>query len=255
MRSKNYSTGTPFCDSFSTKILSRSSVRENALAASFCPDKLSDSRQVLYNAIDEWRTRYRELFPRALPHPPTDFPENVKLELPSSFNSDHTQQIGLHTIAQVEFGIRLGQAYDAIDDIRTAIHIYNASSRERRTQVFGQRLGTRACTVLLSLKQDIRDSAKQYQSVYSCLVALGLPEDSELKPISEKELWGKDMTSTTKIGDSKQKEPWYWVIGKPKNISNSTWGLERKYFLFNAYFYYLFLSSGTCPLVPYTSRP
>lgn len=166
-----------------------------------------------------------------MPHVSTEFPENETLELPSSYGIEQAQQYGLHALAQFESQLRLGRAYDAIDDLRTAIHLYNMGHHEKRNEVFGQRPNTRASAALRSLRQDIHDCARRYNSSYSALVALGLPKNSELKPISEKELWGKDMTLTGRLGDSKRKEPWYWVIGKPKDISDSAWGQERAYTL------------------------
>lgn len=190
---------------------------------------MSNNRRDLHKTIDQWRSRYRKLFPRVLPHVSTEFPENETLELPSSYGIEQAQQYGLHALAQFESQLRLGRAYDAIDDLRTAIHLYNMGHHEKRNEVFGQRPNTRASAALRSLRQDIHDCARRYNSSYSALVALGLPKNSELKPISEKELWGKDMTLTGRLGDSKRKEPWYWVIGKPKDISDSAWGQERAY--------------------------
>lgn len=224
-----------------SQVLSRSLVRQQASTEDFCLDTLNDSRRDLRRAINQWRIRYRERFPQVFPHTPTDFPEDETLELPSSYNTNHNQQFGLDTLAQLEYEIRLGHAYDTIDDLRTAIHVHNASNHEKRTQVFGQRPSTRARVVLNSLKQDIRECAKRYRLSYSALVALGLPKDSELKPIGESELWGKDMTSMSKLGDSKHKEPWYWVIGKPRDVSDGAWEQERMYPPYNipssTYFY------------------
>lgn len=155
-------------------------------------------------------------------------PREWALELPSSYSPDYHHCVGLDALSRFEYEIRLGRAYDSIDDIRTAIHIYNASSREKQTQVFGQRPITRAQAILSSLKNDIRKCAKEYRSLYVALLALGLPQNSELRPIGDDELWGKDMTSTSKEGDWKRKEPWYWVIGKPKDLSDGAWELERK---------------------------
>lgn len=189
---------------------------------------LNDSRQDLRKDIGHWRARYHQFFPQVPPHPPADNPEDETLELPSSYNANRLESFGLGTLANLEFTIRLGHAYDAIDDIRTSIHIYNTSSREKRTQLSGQRSGTRAWSILNSIKNDTRECAKRYHLSYSALLTLGLPGDSELKPIREEDLWGRDMALMTKQGESKRKEPWYWVIGKPRDISNGDWELECK---------------------------
>ncbi len=203
-------------------------VRRHGSTQDFCLNALNDSRRDLRKTIDQWRIRYRELFPQVFPHITTDYPENDTLELPSSYSKDCIRHFGLNALAQFEHEIRLGHAYDTIDDIRSAIHIYNATTHEKRTQVFGQRPGTRAWQILTSLKNDVRECAKRYRLSYTALLALGLPQDSELKPIKDDQLWGKDMTSVSKQGDSKLKEPWYWVIGKPKELSDGAWQLERE---------------------------
>lgn len=41
----------------------------------------------------------------------------------------------------------------------------------------------------------------------------------------------RDMMTAGKQGNSKRKEPWYWVIGKPRELSDDAWELECKYFL------------------------
>jgi hypothetical protein len=191
-------------------------------------DTLNNDRRDLHKAIDQWRTHYHQLFPQVSPHPPADYPENEILELPSSYNAKDRQQFGLGTLANFEYEVRLGHAYDTIDDIRTAIHVYNATCHEKKTQVFGQQPQTRAWAIVNSLKNDTRKCAKRYQLSYSALLALGLPKDSELKPIRDEDLWGKDVTSMTKQGDLKRKEPWYWVIGKPRDISDDAWEMECK---------------------------
>ncbi len=154
------------------------------------------------------RTCYRVLYPNALPHIAADHSENDTLELPLSYNPFDRQKFNRDTLARFEYEIRLGHAYDAIDDPRNAIHIFNASAREKKTHVYGQQPGTRARGILSSLKDDIHECAKRYQLTYTNLLTLGLPNNSELKPINDNDLWGNDMTSTRKQGDSRRKEPW-----------------------------------------------
>lgn len=207
----------------------RVSVRQLAAAKDTCQDTLNDSRQDLRDAINQWRVRYLKLFRHAFPHGPASNPEDEILELPSSYSLNLHQQYGLRDLASFEYEIRLGYAYDSIDDIRTAIHVYNASTHRKRTEVFGQKPSTRAWGIIINLKNDIRECSKRYALLYKALHSLGLPVNSELKPIREDELWGKDMTSLRKQGSSKHKEPWFWVIGKPRDLSNDAWELERRY--------------------------
>ncbi len=135
-------------------------VRQRASTQGFCSDTLRDSHQDLHKAIDQWCIRYRQLFPQVFPHITTDYPENDTLELPSSYKKGHADSFGLGAFSQFEYEIRLGHAYDSIDDIRSAIHIYNAAIHEKQTQVFGQWPGTRAWQILTSLRNDTCGCAK-----------------------------------------------------------------------------------------------
>ncbi|KAJ3573929.1 hypothetical protein NP233_g2102 [Leucocoprinus birnbaumii] len=187
---------------------------------------IAESRRDLRSAIESWRNELRKIYPTLRPLGLSDYPENDTIELPSSYTIPEIHEYKIADFAQLEFTVRLGIAYDTIDDIRTTIHIYNASKLVKRTEVFGQGPATRAWTILNGLKNDIRECAKRYQQSYHGLCRLGLPQSSELKPVTEQDLWGKDMSSTKKKGDSKQEEPWFWVIGKPSDISDDQWKLE-----------------------------
>ncbi|KAJ3564219.1 hypothetical protein NP233_g8437 [Leucocoprinus birnbaumii] len=187
---------------------------------------IAELRCDLRNAIEAWRKELRKFYPTLRPLGLSDYPENDTLELPSSFTIPKIHEYGIADFAQVEYTVRLGIAYDTIDDIRTTIHIYNASKLIKRNEVFGQGPATRAWTILNGLKNDIRECAKRYQQSYHGLCRLGLPESSELREVTEQDLWGKDMSTAKKKGDSKREEPWFWVIGKPSDVSDEQWKLE-----------------------------
>ncbi|KAJ3556266.1 hypothetical protein NP233_g12018 [Leucocoprinus birnbaumii] len=201
-------------------------VHEQASKKDSDPQTLGEARQDLGLSISSWRTTLRKLVPSAQLHPAADFPENDILELPSSYSFHEIHSANLITLARFEFHIRLGHAYDGIDDIRSTIHIYNACALSKRIDLYGQTAATRAWTILYSLKSDIRECTKRYRLAFTALSRLGLPATSELKSIQDSDLWGKDMTSLHKQGDSKRQEPWFWVIGKPKGHSDEQWQLE-----------------------------
>ncbi|KAJ3567111.1 hypothetical protein NP233_g6578 [Leucocoprinus birnbaumii] len=187
---------------------------------------LSESQSDLRSAIEAWRRDLRTIYPDIPPLGSSAYPEMDTLELPSSYPMLKIHEYNIAEFARLEFTIRLGVAYDAIDDIRSTIHIYNACKLVKRKEVFGQGPVTRAWTILNGLKGNIRECAKRYQQSFQGLRQLGLPDTHELRPITEQDLWGKDMPSTKKKGDSKREEPWFWIIGKPGNVSDEEWKLE-----------------------------
>jgi hypothetical protein len=208
--------------------LIRSSIRDHASNKDFDPEALADERNDLRGAIEQWRIRHRTVFPKAFPHVNSGFPEVDVLELPSSYPSKTLNTYGLQTAAQFKYEIRIGHAYDAIENLRTSIHIYNACIHEKKVNIFGQRQTGCAWTTLNTLRADSRACAKRYRLAYNALLSLNLPADSELRPIGDDDLWGRDMFTTRKQGESKRKEPWYWIVGKPKDKSDVDWELERE---------------------------
>ncbi|KAJ3565830.1 hypothetical protein NP233_g7389 [Leucocoprinus birnbaumii] len=197
------------------------------------PEALEDARCRLRKSIDIWRVLQRELSPSVLPFIVINIrPEKEQLHLPSSFNEEQRQALEMGKIAEIEYEIRLGQAYDAIDSLRTAVYLYNSAMIKKRKHVRGTRYNTRANTILNQLSDDKYGCAQVYRLAYRALVSLGLSEDSLLQPLHRDQLWGRDMTRVQGPGESSTPEPWWWMVGKPADTCQEAWHIECQVIFF-----------------------
>ncbi|KAJ3576417.1 hypothetical protein NP233_g436 [Leucocoprinus birnbaumii] len=194
------------------------------------PEELEDARGILRKSIKQWRSLQCEICPQIISS--TDFetvdnnrPERQKLLLPSFFGIDRAKSLGLEMLIQVEYHLRLGQAYDAIDSLRIAVYHFNAAKGQKKQHIRGVRYVTRANKILNDLAEDKYTCAQVYQLAYKALVSIGLPHDSELRPLHRSELWGRDMTTVYGPGGSAP-EPWWWMVGKPPSLSEDAWHTE-----------------------------
>jgi hypothetical protein len=174
-------------------------------------------------------------------------PEHEKLLLPSSFNQVLRERLGLTTLAVIEYQLREGQAYDALDDLCEKIKIFNVNLDFKKKNVFGQGANTRAQAFLKQLAADKVNAADKYRIAYRALKSLGLSgSDLSLQALHDNQLFGKDASRLATLGDSKREDPWFWTAVRPSNLSpkeQADWSLECKACF---YFYrnFIFFSSA-----------
>lgn len=163
-------------------------------------------------------------------------PETEDLLLPSSLNQPLRTALGLDLLAIFEFALRKGQAHNALADLRLAIKTFNANLDFKTAFVHGQKPNTRAQAYLATLHQEKLDAAARYQRAYSALVHLGLsPNNLSLQPLSDNQLWMKDVSKKARVGDSRKQDPWYWLVGRPSGLSpleESAWSVESMLLVF-----------------------
>jgi len=163
-------------------------------------------------------------------------PEREKLLLPSSFNQGLRKRFGPTSLAVIEYQLREGQAYNALDSLREKIKIFNANLDFKKNNVFGQGANTRAQDFLKKLGTDKVSAADKYRIAYQALISLGLSASDPLQALCDDQLFGKDASRLARLGDSKRADPWFWMVGMPSDLpakEKAEWSLER-----NAYSYF-----------------
>lgn len=202
-------------------------------------DSLLKMRVKLRQDLVDWRKRQYNFCPslkdRIDAVDPTS-PELESLFLPSAFRqSSAREKLGLAELAEVEYELRLGQAYDALNDVRTKIKIFNTNLDYKKHNVFGQRSNTRAHQYLQTLSVDKVSAADKYRQARQALLILGLPKNDEsLRPLHDHELWGKDTSHLGQLGDTKREEPWFWTVGIPSRLSKTEqteWSVECEFLM------------------------
>jgi hypothetical protein len=201
-------------------------------------ESLQKMRIKLRRDLIDWRKRQYNYCPslkdRIDAVDPTS-PELENLFLPSTFErSSDRETLGLTGLAELEYELRLGQAHDALDDVRTKIKIFNANLDYKKRNIFGQRANTRAQQYLKTLSVDKVNAADKYRRARRALLHLGLPEnDQSLRPLQDHELWGKDTGHLAQLGDTKREEPWFWTVGMPSQseAEKNDWSVECEFLI------------------------
>ena len=150
--------------------------------------------------------------------------------LPSFCDQHIHEALGLTSLAAIEYQLHEGQAYDALEDVREKIKIFNANLDFKKANVFGQRANTRAQAFLSQLSADKISGAEKYRVARRALIRLGLSEsDTSLQELHDDQLYGKGATRPARLGDSKREDPWFWMVGRPSGLTSreqTDWSLE-----------------------------
>lgn len=198
-------------------------------------DAILKARQKLRREIVTWRQSQFELCPLlrlSIDVVDPTSPEQEKLLLPSSFNQVLRERFDLTSLAITEYQLRKGQAYDALDDLREKIKIFNANLDFKKKNIFGQGPNTRAQAFLKQLTADKVNAADKYRMAYRALLYLGLSKaETDLQELHDDQLFGKDASRPAKLGDSKKDDPWFWTVGRPHDLpakEQAEWSLQCK---------------------------
>ncbi|KAJ7238319.1 hypothetical protein B0H12DRAFT_995256, partial [Mycena haematopus] len=140
--------------------------------------------------------------------------EKESMFLPSCFPAQTRSELSMEALAQVEYELRQGQAFDALDEARTAIRTYSFNLGLKKASIHGVGATTKAQNFLKTLSNDIQVAADTYRRARTALVMLGMAEnDPVLKPLDRKDLTIKGMMRAN-IGDSKKADSWIWTTGR-----------------------------------------
>ena len=186
-------------------------------------DALLKMRIKLCNKLVEWRKVQHQLCPTLKSHleavnPLT--PEKDILLLPSAFDQPTREELGLISLTKIEYTLRKGQAYDALESVQEKIKNFNSNLDFKKANVFGQGPNTRAQNFLRELIADKVSTADKYRNARRALLSLGLSEtDPSLKSLHNNQLFGKGVSRSAKLGDSKKEDPWFWTVGRPSGLS------------------------------------
>lgn len=199
---------------------------------------VSKARSKLRRDLQQWRAfqlaRYSQLHDH-ITLVDSSTPEIQSLKLPSSFTSAQRATLGLDDLAAIEYDLREGQAYDALQDFREAIKTFNYNLAFKKTNIHGQRANTRAQSFLRSLAGDKVSAADKYRRARTALLSLGLREDDKVfQPLYDNQLWMKNVNEPRKLGEKAVVDPWIWIVGRPKGMSKeeeADWSLDSKFCL------------------------
>lgn len=106
-------------------------------------------------------------------------PELEAILLPSGLNEHERKAFKMEELARMEYKLREGQAYDALQELRHAIQDWNLNFQFKTNYVFGQAPNTKANRFLGTLHLAKIQAANKYRRARQALVNLGLSEDDQ----------------------------------------------------------------------------
>ena len=142
-------------------------------------------------------------------------PEYAALLLPSSLGTIWRRQPENSYLVSLEISLRLGQANDALRQIRLGLAEKSFCFRKTSTIPKNYERRTRARTELHSLDSSIRQCAKIYNNCRLALVRLGADEDvlSTYWPLIDSDLQVSKVVVDTRLASRKESSlPWFWTV-------------------------------------------
>lgn len=205
----------------------------------FEDDRLPKLQSKLSTDLVAWRQLQLSMFPELAQEPIFEdavdlaAPETAKLHLPSSFSQEYRLKYGMEDLAHIEWSLRHGEAYDALEKLRSVIRTWNVNFKFKIKNVRGQAANTRAQQYLKTLTDDKKAAAEKYTRARNAMINLAKSQtfkiDKDLLELGYEDLWGKNTSQPSQTGEQRAEEPWFWNVGGSKEGSNS-WTIESQYF-------------------------
>lgn len=201
---------------------------------------IQKARAKLSRDLGDWREYQLKNYHHVSRHVPlVDFhtPEEEALKLPSAFDATSHTSLGLDQLAKIELQLREGQAYDALQALRQVIQEWNHSLLDKKDNVYGIAESTRAQSFMRALAADKLAAANDYRRAWRAMIQLGLSaDDHHWRELKDDQLWGKNVTVVRSMGDSKNTDPWFWSVVRPKGLSEAAqkeWSIESELCLYS----------------------
>jgi hypothetical protein len=137
-------------------------------------------------------------------------PENVRLQLPSTFGKDACTKGRKWALANEETDLRKGQAHDALAGIRAGITLRYCLYKDRSKSNYAGT--TRSMSAIQTVNEDIQQHVDEYDLAFKALTSLGAGK--AWKRLKKKHLKGNvDLEKGNQWGQSKSTQSWIWKVG------------------------------------------
>ena len=159
------------------------------------------------------------------------FPEDLPLWMPSYVGASCLKEAGLGDLVEEEVQLRIGQANDSLERLRTHLDhksiLYRMTSRRSNSV----RTDTRSKQDIRRVALKITRDARGYHRARASPTRLEAPQNilQKYQPIKPDELGvPKDITEENRLGQSSYILPWFWRIGGNQSGPPGIWDEECK---------------------------
>jgi hypothetical protein len=99
-------------------------------------------------------------------------PEDETLRLPSDFDQAAYRRLGLENLAQIEYNLRVGMAYDTLKKLRNALGLKPFLTRRKRETVGGQAMMLRSEDAIQRASNDVEKWKEAYRRSRTAMICL-----------------------------------------------------------------------------------
>ncbi|KAJ7275700.1 hypothetical protein C8J57DRAFT_1589774 [Mycena rebaudengoi] len=186
-------------------------------------DILRGARRRICNEVSGLRTRQIQRVPALeglMKAVDTERPEEENLFFPSDFGEEDRTKFQLDGLAEVEYKLREGLAYDSLGDLVLAIQTVNYNLGLKKANIHGTGANTKGQNYLKTLSNEVQIAGDTYRRMREHLVQLGVVQKNpHLKPLNKKQQRGKG-GSEQAMGQAKKIDPWFWTVAQPANLTS-----------------------------------
>lgn len=140
---------------------------------------------------------------------------NDPIWLPSRITPSEAKELGIEEFLKVEIQLRIGQAFDAIHDLRGALSLHSFWSRHVKAQYTSENRKTKGQSSLQKCKARVREAARTYTTCYEWLsfAAADIAKAYGLQPLK-----GQDLILLSRwleggyYKSNQGRLPWIWTL-------------------------------------------
>jgi hypothetical protein len=163
--------------------------------------------------------------------PNESFPEDVTLWMPSYIGAHCLKEAGLEDLMKEEVQLRIGQANDSLEKLRTHLGhksiLYRMNFRSSSSVRTDTRSKQDIRRVALKITRDVRSYHRARESLSRLKASQDILQKYQLIKPDELGL-SKDITEENRFGQSSDILPWFWRIGGSQLEPPGVWNEECK---------------------------
>jgi hypothetical protein len=203
----------------------------------FCPEEQGETlddeerEKAFWGAEIDEDTKEDQYEDDPLSDPNEGFPEDLTLCMPSYVRISCLKQAGLESLIQEEVQLRIGQANDSLEKLRTHLGHKSILYRMNFRSSTSVRTDTRSKQDIRKVALKITRDVRSYHRARGSLFHLEASQDTlqKYQLIKPEELGvSKDITEENRLGQSSDILPWFWRIGGSQLEPTDLWNEECK---------------------------
>lgn len=181
-------------------------------AAEISVATLSKERAQLRKSVTAFREMQIVICPalhNVIKYIPFHNPETEPLFLPSHFSKESRSTYCLDELAEIEFELRKGQAYDAIQDLKSSIQYMKGALRVKAKNSGSQKRNTRSTIYICKIRDNKDVWAAKYRRARECLLALGA-DPAHFRQLNDADMFLRNIRDDAALGEGSTDPGWIW---------------------------------------------